>query len=276
MNDLSAVALVVVARKRATHYFIMWTMSALYYGFSMPFAVPVTVARELIYGQLPLPRERYIAHWNNYAWRSGQPHRSLPPLSKRRELFPHFLWIFRAFVLSSRFEPMTRRESVCVLITQALWILIKISLMCAWVAVFMVVCWYWPERTSWQNYEAVMLFVLIVCGAWIAQRIVRHLLPQLYESPYEFEFARHPATFSTRFVTFMVLELGFVLVLLLVLVAFHVDWEEQVLLPLVHWKNEYFGIEPGGTIIIRYEDDASAFHTLRDIEPNDMNNLVVF
>lgn len=116
MNDLSAVALVVVARKRATHYFIMWTMSALYYGFSMPFAVPVTVARELIYGQLPLPRERYIAHWNNYAWRSGQPHRSLPPLSKRRELFPHFLWIFRAFVLSSRFEPMTRRESVSVLI----------------------------------------------------------------------------------------------------------------------------------------------------------------
>ena len=116
VHDLSAVALVVVARKRATHYFIMWTMSALYYGFSMPFAVPVTVARELIYGQLPLPRERYIAHWNNYAWRSGQPHRSLPPLSKRRELFPHFLWIFRAFVLSSRFEPMTRRESVSVLI----------------------------------------------------------------------------------------------------------------------------------------------------------------
>jgi hypothetical protein len=68
-------------------------------------------------------------------------------------------------------------------------------------------------RNAFENYEATVLFLSIVCGIWVAQRVVRHVMSctNVYESPY-----------------------AWVLLLLLLYCAFRLDWANTVWLPLIY------------------------------------------
>jgi hypothetical protein len=83
-------------------------------------------------------------------------------------------------------------------------------------------------RNAFENYEATVLFLSIVCGIWVAQRVVRHVMSctNVYESPYAWQ-----SPFDTSLV---LLEIALVLLLLLLYCAFRLDWANTVWLPLIY------------------------------------------